>query len=106
MVNFLVLTPSDIVIFPYRHAMHASVVANQGLPKINGYPPKVPLGNNTTKCEGKFRESKVTMISSIIQLGLIVELSTNWSIVGVSLNPIILSLNKTSLVMKLIEALK
>ena len=86
--------------------MHASAVANQGLPKINGYPPRVPLGDSTTKSKQKSKESKVTMISSIIPSGLTVELSANWSIVGVSINPIILSLNKTSLVMVLIDAPK
>ena len=64
------------------------------------------LGAKTIKSESYSKESKVTTISLTIPSGLIVELSVNYNIFGMSHKPIILSFNKTSLVITLIDAPK
>jgi len=38
-VSVLVFIPLDIYILPFLQLIHASTVANQGHPKINGCPP-------------------------------------------------------------------
>jgi hypothetical protein len=49
--------------------MNASVVANHGLPRIKGCPPKLDLGWRIIKSTGYSHESRDTMISSITPFG-------------------------------------
>jgi hypothetical protein len=63
--------------------MKESVVANHGLPRIRGWPPRWVLGCNTTKSVGYSHESTEITRLLITPYGLIVERSTNSKIVGV-----------------------
>ena len=49
---------------PDLQLMKASTVSNQGLPRINGCPPKLFLGFQNMKSTGYSQESKDVQISS------------------------------------------
>jgi hypothetical protein len=66
-----------------RQLMNASTVANQGLPKIKGCPPKLDLGCRIMKSTGYSQESRETMMSSITPSCLIFYLSASSNTVGV-----------------------
>ena len=63
--------------------MKASVVASHGIPRINGFPPKLFLGVKIIKSIGYSQKSKDTYISSNTPSSLITYLSTNCNSVGV-----------------------
>ena len=75
-----------IVIFPYLQLMYASIVSNQGLPKIRGWLLSFYFVLNTMKSVEYSHEFIHTMISSRIPFGHNVELSTNCKTVVVCLN--------------------
>ena len=68
---------------PDLQPMKASALANQGLPIINGCPPKLFLGVKTTKSIGYSIESKDTQTYSNTPSCLITDLSANCNKVGV-----------------------
>ena len=86
--------------------MYASIVAIHGLPKINGCPPSCDLGYKTTKPVGYSHESTETSRSSTIHSGLIVDLSSISSMVGVGLRLVNPSFFKVSMVITFIEGPK
>ena len=86
--------------------MQAYVVANQGLPKINGCPPNCDLGCKTKKLVGYSHESTKMMRSSNIPSGLIVDLSSSSKMVGIGRILVSPSFHTVSMVIKLIAAPK
>ena len=84
--------------------MQASVVANQGLPRISGCPPSYELGCKTKKSTRYSHESTETMRSSKIPSGLIVDLSASSRMVGVGRRLVSPSFRTISMVITLIAA--
>jgi len=82
-VNFLVELPSEINISPDLQLIKASDIANHGLPRINGCPPKLFLKVKIIKSIGYSKEYKEIDTSSNTPSGLITDLSANYSNVGV-----------------------
>ena len=105
-MRFLVSVPSDMVIDLDRQLMQALVVANQGLPRINGCPPSYDLGCKTNKLAGYSQESTEMMRSSKIPSGLMVDLLANSKMVGVGLRLVSPSFLIVSIVMTLIATPK
>jgi len=83
-VIFFIYRPFDMVISPDLHPMKASVVTNHGLPRMTGWPTMLVLGWITRKSTGYSQEFKVTSISLRIPAGLILDLSTSLSTMGVA----------------------
>ena len=82
--------------------MQASVVANQDLPKISRCPPSCELGCKTKKLVGYSHESTKMTRSSKIPLGLIVDLSPSYKMVGVGKRLVIPSFHIVSMDITLI----
>ena len=82
-VNLFFELPSAIYISPDLQLMKALVVANQGLPRMSGYPSRLFLEVNIIKSTRYSQESKDTEIYSNTPSGLITDLSINCSNVGV-----------------------
>ena len=70
-------SPCEIIMLPDLHPIKASAVANHGLPKIRGCPPKFVFGCKIRKSTGYSHESKETMISSNIPSGTTLDLSAS-----------------------------
>lgn len=75
--------PCEIIILPDLQPLKASTVANQGLPRINGCPPRFVFRCRTKKSTGYSQESKETMISSSTPSGTTLDLSASSRIVVV-----------------------
>ena len=84
-MRFFVSVQYDMVIDPDRQLMQESFVANQGIPRISGCPPRCDLGCKTKKSTGYSQESTKMMRSSKILSGLMVDLSACSKMVGVGL---------------------
>lgn len=63
----------------FRHPIYAFVVANNGLPSINGCPSRLLPGLMTKKCTGYSEKSTEIVMSSKVPSGLITDLSANSS---------------------------
>ena len=101
-MRFFISIPSDMVIDPDRQLMQASVVDNQGLPRINGCPPSCELGCKTKNLAGYSQESTKITRSSKIPSGLIVDLFASSKKIGVGLILVSPSFLIVSMVMMLI----
>ena len=69
---------------PNLQLIKASIVANQGLPNINGCPPNLYFRCKTVKYTGYSQESKETIISSNTPYGFNVDVSINCKTLCVS----------------------
>ena len=83
MVSLWIESPFDMVISPSLQSINSLVVANQGLPKITGWPLVVSFEWMTRKSTGYSHEAKLTMISSKIPSSITLVLSANSKMVGV-----------------------
>lgn len=75
--------PFDMIILPYLHPIKASDVANHGLSRIKGWPPKFYFGCRTRKSTRYFEESKETMIYSSTPSRTTLDLSTSSKIMAI-----------------------
>ena len=105
-MRFFISVPYDMVIDPDRQLMQASVVANQGLPRINGCPPRCDLRCKTKKLARYSQESTEITRSSKIPSGLIVDLFPSSKMVGVGLRLVSPSFLTVSIVIILIATPK
>lgn len=83
--SFYVRYPFWIVKLPSLQLMYASIVANQGLPKMRGHPLKLVLGWTKRKYVGYSQESMVTITTSINPSGATVDMSASCSTIVVFL---------------------
>lgn len=64
-------------LLPDLHPMKASAMANHGLPRIKGWPPKLVFGCKIIKSTGYSQESKETIMYSSIPSGTTLDLSAS-----------------------------
>lgn len=76
-------SPCARIVLPDLHPMKAYVVANHGLPRIKGWPPRFVFGCKIRKSTRYSHESKETMMSSNIPFGTTVDLFVSSKIVVV-----------------------
>jgi hypothetical protein len=84
-VSFWIESPSEMVIYPSIQPINALPMANQGLPKITGWPCVGYFDWMQINSIGYSHEAKVTMISSKILSGITLVLSVNYKMVRVGL---------------------